>query len=146
MYIRVPNGTSLSLFFYIKPQKLLAEMLCLFMKNIRLPPQILPGFYLPRRGWKSLTDQQKLAKKIDLLKQKSFKQMGELFGNFIPCRLLTQSIPEIWISADLFSKVNTLRAFFRKVVDVDGDFIVFANLPAFFQKIIRDFRKIRIVQ
>ena len=90
------------------------------MQNIRLSPQILPGFYLPRRGRKPLTVQQKFSKKINLLKQKSFKQIGELFENFIPRRLLKPEQSGAMSRRRLFSKENTFWAFFSQVLDADG--------------------------
>ena len=90
------------------------------MQNIRLSPQILPGFYFPRRGRKPLTVQQKFSKKITLLKQKSFKQIGELFENFIPRRLLKPEQSGTMSRRRLFSKENTFWAFFSQVLDADG--------------------------
>jgi hypothetical protein len=90
------------------------------MRNIRLSPQILPGFCLSRRGRKPLTIQQKLAKKIALLKQKSFKQIGELFDDFIPRRLLRPEQTGAMSRCRLFSKENTFWAFFSQVLDADG--------------------------
>ena len=95
-------------------------MLYLIMQNIRLSPQILPGFYLQRRGRKPLTVQQKFSKKIALLKQKSFKQIGELFENFIPRRLLKPEQSGAMSRRRLFSKENTFWAFFSQVLDADG--------------------------
>ena len=95
-------------------------MLYLIMQNIRLSPQILPGFYLPRRGRKPLTVHQKFSKKIALLKQKSFKQTGELFENFIPRRLLKPEQSGAMSRRRLFSKENTFWAFFSQVLDADG--------------------------
>jgi len=54
------------------------------MQNTKNYMPLLPGFYLPRRGRKPRSAQQKFAEKMALLKQKSFKQMGELFVDFIP--------------------------------------------------------------
>ena len=58
-------------------------MLFLGMKNNANPTPMLPGFYLPRRGRKPRSPQQVFASKIASLQQKTFKQIGEIFGSFI---------------------------------------------------------------
>lgn len=55
-----------------------------------------------------------------LLKQKSFKQIGELFENFIPCALLKPEQAGVMSRRRLFSKENTFWAFFSQVLDADG--------------------------
>ena len=64
--------------------------------------------------------QQKLAEKIALLKQKSFKQIGEVFEKFIPLSLLKQEQDGAMSRRRLFSKENTFWAFFSQVLDADG--------------------------
>jgi hypothetical protein len=64
--------------------------------------------------------QQKLADKIGLLKQKSFKQIGEIFGTFIPQALLKPEPEGVMSRRRLFSKENTFWAFFSQVLDADG--------------------------
>ncbi len=54
------------------------------MKNLANPTPMLPGFYMPRRGRKPRSAQHVFADKIDSFKRKSFKQIGEIFGQFIP--------------------------------------------------------------
>jgi hypothetical protein len=49
---------------------------------------MFPGFHLQCLCRKPRSAQQKLADKIALLKQKSFKQIGEVFEKFIPRALL----------------------------------------------------------
>lgn len=90
------------------------------MQNISYSPLKLPGFYLPRRGRKPLSRQQKFTQKIALLRRKSFKQMGELFEDFIPRSLLKQEHTGIMSRRRIFSKENTFWAFFSQVLDADG--------------------------
>jgi hypothetical protein len=81
---------------------------------------MLPGFHLPCRGRKPRSAQQKFANKIALLKQKSFKQMGELFEDFIPRTLLKPERNGVMSRRRIFSKENTFWAFFSQVLDADG--------------------------
>jgi hypothetical protein len=81
---------------------------------------MLPGFHLPCRGRKPRSAQQKFANKMALLKQKSFKQMGELFEDFIPRRLLKPERNGVMSRRRIFSKENTFWAFFSQVLDADG--------------------------
>ena len=81
---------------------------------------MLPGFYLPRRGRKPLSGQQKLAQKLALLRQKSFKQMGEIFEDFIPRTLLKPEQSGVMSRRRIFSKENTFWAFLGQVLDADG--------------------------
>jgi hypothetical protein len=63
---------------------------------------------------------QKFAEKMALLKQKSFKQIGELFEEFIPRTLLKPELDGAMSRCRLFSKENTFWAFFSQVLDADG--------------------------
>ena len=45
---------------------------------------MLPGFYMQIRGRKPRSAQQIFADKIASLRKKSFKQIGEIFDQFIP--------------------------------------------------------------
>ncbi len=49
---------------------------------------MFPGFHLQTLRRKPRSAQQKLAEKMALLQQKSFKQIGEVFEKFIPCSIL----------------------------------------------------------
>ena len=69
---------------------------------------------------KPLSAQQKLAERITLLKQKSFKQIGEVFEKFIPPGLLKPEGDGAMSRRRLFSKENTFWAFFSQVLDADG--------------------------
>lgn len=68
----------------------------------------------PRSG------QQILAENMTLLKQKSFKQIGEVFEKFIPVSLLKPERDGAMSRRRLFSKENTFWAFFSQVLDADG--------------------------
>jgi hypothetical protein len=82
---------------------------------------MLPGFHLQiLRRRKPRSAQQKLAEKMALLKQKSFKQIGELFEKFIPHTLLRPEQHGAMSRRRLFSKENTFWAFFSQVLDADG--------------------------
>jgi hypothetical protein len=64
--------------------------------------------------------QQKLVEETALLKQKSFKQIGEVFEKFIPHTLLKPERVGVMSRRRLFSKENTFWAFFSQVLDADG--------------------------
>jgi hypothetical protein len=51
------------------------------MKNTAYFTPLFPGFHLQIRRRKPRAAQQKLAEKLALLQQKSFKQIGEVFEN-----------------------------------------------------------------
>jgi len=74
------------------------------MRNIKNAMPMLPGFHLRPLRRKSYSAQQKLAEKIALLKQKSFKQIGEVFEKFIPCTLLKPEPDGAMSRRRLFSK------------------------------------------
>ncbi len=90
------------------------------MKKLTNPTQMLPGFYLPLRGRKSRSAQQILADKIATVKRKSFKQIGEIFDQFIPYQILKPEQAGVMSRRRLFSKENTFWAFFGQVLDADG--------------------------
>ncbi len=81
---------------------------------------ILPGFHMQTLRRKPKSAQQKLIEKMTLLKQKSFKQIGEVFEKFIPHSLLTPERNGAMSRRRLFSKENTFWAFFSQVLDADG--------------------------
>jgi len=81
---------------------------------------MLPGFYLPLRGRKPRSTQQVFADKIASFKQKSFKQVGEIFGRFIPGDYLKPELFGIMSRRSIFSKENTFWAFLGQVLDADG--------------------------
>ena len=81
---------------------------------------MFPGFHLQTLRRKPRSAQQKLAEKIALLKQKSFKQIGEVFEKFIPSSLLKPEQAGAMSRRRLFSKENTFWAFLSQVLDADG--------------------------
>lgn len=90
------------------------------MRHSNYTTPLLPGF--SRHIWrrKPRTAQQKLAEKLALLQQKSFKQIGEVFEKFIPRELLKKEASGTMSRNRLFSKGNTFWAFFSQVLDADG--------------------------
>lgn len=90
------------------------------MKNIANSTPLLPGFYRPFRGRKRKTAQQVFADKISALKQKSFKQIGEILGRFIPSKFLHLESSGIMSRRSVFCKENTFWAFLGQVLDADG--------------------------
>ncbi|SRR6266498_350858 len=81
---------------------------------------IFPGFHMQTLRKKPRSAQQKFAERITLLKQKSFKQIGEVFEKFIPHSLLKPDRSGAMSRRRLFSKENTFWAFFSQVLDADG--------------------------
>lgn len=81
---------------------------------------MLPGFYLPLRGRKPRSSQQVLADQIASFKRKSFKQIGEIFGRFIPGDHLKLEPSGAMSRRSIFSKENTFWAFLGQVLDADG--------------------------
>jgi hypothetical protein len=90
------------------------------MQNTIKTMPFLPGLHLRTLRQKPRSAQQKLAEKIALLKQKSFKQIGEVFEKFIPRTLLKQEQDGVMSRRRIFSKENTFWAFFSQVLDADG--------------------------
>src|ERR1035437_2291914 len=90
------------------------------MKNTTYSTPLLPGFSRQILRRKPHSAQQKLAEKLALLKQKSFKQIGEVFEKFIPRALLKPESSGVMSRRRLFSKENTFWAFFSQVLDADG--------------------------
>ena len=81
---------------------------------------MFPGFHLQTLRRKPRSALQKLAEKLALLQQKSFKQIGEVFEKFIPQALLKPEKKGAMSRRRLFSKKNTFWAFFSQVLDADG--------------------------
>lgn len=90
------------------------------MKNLTNSAPMLPGFYMPLRGRKRRSAQQVFADKISSLKRKSFKQIGEIFGRFIPNNCLKLELSGVMSRRTIFSKENTFWAFLGQVLDADG--------------------------
>lgn len=77
-------------------------------------------FQLPRAHRKARTAQQVLADEIKRLKQKSFSQLGECLGKFIPSRYLDPESSGSLSRRRIYSKENTFWAFLSQVLDADG--------------------------
>jgi len=77
-------------------------------------------FQLPRARRKVRTAQQILADEIERLKQKSFSQLGECLGKFIPSRYLDPESSGALSRRRIYSKENTFWAFLSQVLDADG--------------------------
>ena len=80
----------------------------------------LPGFHLASLRRKPQSAQQILAKKLAELKQKTFSQLSECFGQFIPKHFLSPAESGSLSRRRLFSKENTFWAFLSQVLDADG--------------------------
>ena len=87
------------------------------MKNI---PLYLPGFDWPKLRLKPRTARQILAAEVCQLKQKSFSQLGECLGKFIPAYFLRPASFGPLSRRRIYSKENTFWAFLSQVLDSDG--------------------------
>jgi len=87
------------------------------MKNI---PLYLPGFNWPKLRRKPRTAQQIMAEKIRQLKQKSFSQLGECLGKFIPAQFLCPASSGALSRRGIYSKENIFWAFLSQALDADG--------------------------
>lgn len=92
-------------------------MLVLFMY---FTPVTLPFLNLPKQRQPVRTVQQKLTDKRFELKKKSFIQLGECFGQFIPSDYLSPSKSGSHSRNRVFSKQNTFWAFLSQVLDAEG--------------------------
>jgi hypothetical protein len=81
---------------------------------------LFPGFHLETLRRKPRSSQQKLADEMIVLKQKSFAQLGECFGRFIPTEYLRPTQAGAHSRRRLFSRENTFWAFLSQVFDQDG--------------------------
>ena len=81
---------------------------------------IFPGFHLQTLRRRPRSTQQKLADELRTLKQKSFTQLGEAFGESIPDGLVAPSSSGAHSRRRLFSKSNTFWAFLSQVLSDDG--------------------------
>lgn len=79
-----------------------------------------PGFHLRslRRPARSL--QQKIANERDWLATRTFRQIGDLCGKFIPSKLLESSAEGDLSRNRIYSKTNIFWAFFSQVLSPDG--------------------------
>lgn len=81
---------------------------------------LFPNFHLQTLRRKPRSAQKILAEKVEQLKQKSFSQLGECFGKFIPNQYLRPAESGALSRCRFFSKENTFWAFFSQVLDADG--------------------------
>ena len=81
---------------------------------------LFPGFHLQTLRKKPRSAQQILADKVHQLKQKSFSQLSECLGTFIPAHFLQPAKSGEHSRQRLFSKHNTFWAFFSQILDADG--------------------------
>jgi len=79
-----------------------------------------PGLHLQTLRRRPRTAQQKLTDELSILKRKSFTQLGEAFGDFIPSALLAPSKSGAHSRRRLLSKGNTFWAFLSQVLSDDG--------------------------
>jgi Transposase DDE domain len=84
------------------------------------PTPLFPNFHLPTLRRKPRSAQQLLADKMEQIRQKSFSQLGECFGKFIPNQHLRPTESGALSRRRFFSKENTFWAFFSQVLDSDG--------------------------
>jgi len=84
------------------------------------PTPLFPEFHLQTLRRKPRSAQQVFAEKLEQLKQKSFSQLGECFGKFIPNHCLRPMQSGALSRQRFFSKENTFWAFFSQVLDADG--------------------------
>lgn len=84
------------------------------------PTPLFPGFHLQTLRRKPRSDRQKLADKMNLLKQKSFSQLSECLDKFIPNSCLQPTASGYQSRQRLYSKKNTFWAFFSQILDADG--------------------------
>ncbi len=87
------------------------------MKNTTL---YLPGFHLATLRRTPRSARQIFAEKMADLKQKTFSQLGECFGQFIPVQHLRPAKSGPSSRRRFFSKENTFWAFFSQMLDADG--------------------------
>lgn len=93
------------------------NMALLSMQNFT---PLFPGFHLQTLRRKPRSDQQKLADKIHQLKLKSFSQLSECLGKFIPGSYLQPTVSGAQSRQRIYSKKNTFWAFFSQILDADG--------------------------
>jgi len=77
-------------------------------------------FHLPGPRRKPRSSQQILAEEIQRLKRKSFSQLGECLGKFIPGQHLRPASSGALSRRRIYSKENTFWAFLSQVLDADG--------------------------
>ena len=81
---------------------------------------LFPGFHLQTLRRKPRPARQILAEKAKKIKEKSFSQLSECFGKFIPEHLLRPTESGVQSRKRFYSKENTFWAFFSQILDADG--------------------------
>jgi hypothetical protein len=81
---------------------------------------LFPGFHMETLRRKPRSTQQKLAVETAALKQKSFSQLGECFGRYIPAGHLRPAASGAHSRRRFYSRENTFWAFFSQTLDPDG--------------------------
>ena len=87
------------------------------MKNKTL---LLPGFHLPTLRRKPRSEPQRLADRLQLIREKSISQLHDCFGPFIPNTLLQTATSGTFSRQRLFTKANTFWGFFTQILNADG--------------------------
>ncbi len=81
---------------------------------------LFPNFHLQTLRRKPRSAQQILAAQLAKLKRKTFSQLGECLGKFIPTEYLRPTASGPLSRRRVFSKENTFWAFFSQVLGADG--------------------------
>ena len=68
---------------------------------------LLPGFHLPTLRRKPRSEPQRLADRLQLIREKSISQLHDCFGPFIPNTLLQTATSGTFSRQRLFTKANT---------------------------------------
>ena len=79
----------------------------------------LPGFHWPIQHRKPRSTHQELTEEVRLLKQKSFTQLGDCLGKYIPRKYLLPAKSGALSRRRIFSKENTFWAFLSQVLSGD---------------------------
>lgn len=87
------------------------------MKNTTL---YLPGFHFATLRRRPRSALQILSASRAALQQKTFRQLGQCFGKFLPQAALRPAAAGALSRQRVFSKANTFWAFFSQVLDADG--------------------------
>ncbi|MDX8382058.1 MAG: transposase [Ghiorsea sp.] len=88
--------------------------------NMQFTPLYLPRLRLPKQRQPARSAQQKLSDQLSALKKKSFIQLGECFGRFIPTHYPNPAKSGSYSCNRIFSKQNTFWAFLSQVLDTEG--------------------------
>ena len=81
---------------------------------------LFPGFHIHTLRKTPRSERQILAQKHELIKQKTFGQMGDCFKGIIPKKLLSASETGAHNRHRVFNKANTFWTFFLQALDADG--------------------------